>query len=128
MFAPKKMDLEEPQVVQYDSGFTADQIHEITLAHSTLTKRDLVGQPVTLEEFRDIIVPFFRIKRVETFNLNVGKEKVKKERVAKEAKPKKLTKKQIEAKVLEIAFKKAKKEELTQEEDEFFNTHTNQLL
>lgn len=128
MFAPKKMDLEEVPPIQYESGYTTDQIHEITLAHTMLSKRDLVGQPVTLEEFRDIIVPFFRIKRVEAFNLNVGKEKVKKERVPKEVKPKKLTKKQIEAKILEIAFKKAKNEELTEEETLFFNNHTNQLI
>jgi len=127
MFAPIPV---EPEIVKYESGFTEDQEHEIVLKHSLISKRNLTEEPITLEEFRDVIVPYFRVKRTEAFNLNVGKEKVKKERVVKEkvvkekvVKEKKLTKKEIEKQIMSLAFKKARGEDLTETEQEFFDKH-----
>jgi hypothetical protein len=123
MFAPKSLVPEEPSKL-YEHGYTPEQVAIITANKKELERRNLSEVPVTLEEFKDIVVPYQRIQRTEIFNLNPEKEK--KVRVVKEkvVKIKKLTKKQIGEKVTEIVFKLARSEELTEEEQVFFKEHT----
>jgi hypothetical protein len=124
MFAPKSLVPEEPSKL-YDHGYTPEQVAIITTNKKELERRNLSEVPVTLEEFKDIVVPYQRIQRTEVFNLNPEKEK--KVRVVKEkvVKVKKLTKKQISEKVTELVFKLARSEELTEEEQQFFKDNTN---
>lgn len=124
MFAPKSLVPEEPSKL-YDHGYTPEEVSSITIKKKELDKRNLSEEPITLEEFKDIVVPYQRIQRTEVWNLNPEKEK--KVRVVKEkvVKVKKLTKKQIAEKVTEIVFKLARSEELTEEEEQFFKDNTN---
>ena len=122
-FAPTALNV---VVKLYDHGFTPEEVISITAKKKQLEKRNLSDEPVTLEEFKDIVVPFQRIQRTEVFNLNPEKEKkvrVLKEKVVKE-KVVRLTKKFIESKITEIVYKMARGEELLEEETEFFNKHT----
>ena len=123
-FAPTALNVTETKM--YDHGFTPEEVIDITAKKKELEKRNLAEEPVTLEEFKDIVVPFQRIQRTEVFNLNPEKEKkvrVIKEKVVKE-KVVRLTKKYIETKITEIVYKMARGEELLEEETEFFNKHT----
>lgn len=123
-FAPTTLNVVQPKL--YDHGFTVEEVISITAKKKQLEKRNLSEEPVTLEEFKDIVVPFQRIQRTEIFNLNPEKEKkvrVLKEKVVKE-KVVRLTKKFIESKITEIVYKMARGEELLEEETEFFNKHT----
>jgi hypothetical protein len=121
-----------PEVVkpEYNHGFSEEEVYNIEKAKEELGRRDLLAQPVTLEEFKNIIVPFLRIKRTEAFILNPIKEKkvrVPREKLTKEPKPpkvKKLTKKEIKEKIDNLIFKKVMGEELTEEENIFFIAQT----
>lgn len=124
-FAPKSLNV-VAETKLYDHGFTPEEVITITAKKKELEKRNLAEEPVTLEEFKDIVVPYQRIQRTEVFNLNPEKEKkvrVIKEKVVKE-KVVRLTKKYIESKITEIVYKMARGEELLEEETEFFNKHT----
>jgi hypothetical protein len=137
-FAPKGslVPTEPEQAVKYDHGYTEEQVIIVTNARKELDKRDLVEFPVTLDEFKTIIIPYQRISRTTAFNLNPEKvkkppkEKVEKlpktrtPRVAKIPGEKKLTKKQIEERISDIIFYIATGKELTDEETLFFAEHT----
>lgn len=131
-FAPSSVKLpeEENKPIIYNHGFSEEQVHTITLAKSNLDKRNLSEFPVTLEEFKTIIIPWQRIKRTEAFNLNPEKPKkekvirVPKVKVPKEPKQKKLTKKFINDEMSRIIFKKAMGQELSPDELIFIEAHT----
>ena len=129
--APKALQaVPEEEKPKYQSGYTEEEELIIKEKKKQLDLRDLSEQPVTLEEFRDIVCPWFRIHRTEQFTLHP--EKVKAVRVPKEPKPKvekvpkekKLTKAQTTAKMQGILMKMATKVELTEEEQEFFKVQT----
>jgi len=131
MFAPQKLVTEAVPPV-YSHGYTPEQVEEIKLAKKELEKKPV--NEITLEDFKNIVVPFQRIHRTEIFNLNPEKikppkkERVVKPKVVREPKEKKMTKKEIEAKITDIIFKKALQNEVTEEEEAFFLLHTNQSL
>ena len=115
----------------YSHGFTPEQVEEIKAKKLSIEKRDLKKEPVTLDEFKTIIVPWNRIHRTEQFILNPKKEKAeRKPREKKEPapkKPKKLTKKHIQDKINDIVFKLAKGETISDEEQRFFDEQTKQI-
>ena len=111
----------------YISGYTPEEEDRIKKAKALLDKRDLVLEPVTLQEFRDIVAPYYRIDRIEQFILHPVKEK--KVRVPKEPKPKvpkvrKLTKKQAEEKLQGLIFKLAVQDDITDEERLWYKEYT----
>jgi len=115
------------EVVQFSSGYTEEQEQEIKLAKAKLELRDLLKEPVTLEEFKTIVVPWFRVVRTEDFILHpekVKKVRVIKEKVVREPKVKKPTKAFIKSEVQRLIFKLSRSEEFTEEEKVFFNTYT----
>ena len=82
---------EEKEKVPYNHGFSEEEVYKITSYINELEKRDLVEEPVSLEEFKNYVVPWYRIKRTEDFILNATKVKEKKVRepkAPKEPKPK----------------------------------------
>ena len=102
----------------YSHGFSPEEVEKIKLAREEISKRDLVAEPVTLEEFQEIVIPYLRISRTTSFNLNA------------KAKPKKapaLTKKEINAQINAIAFKQATGESLTKEEEAFFKENAKKV-
>ena len=109
-------------VNQYISGYTAEQEEHIRIAKLKLDRRDLIKEPITLEEFRTIVAPWYRINRTEKFRLHP--EKIKKERIPKEAKPKKLSKAAISKKLTSIIMKLGTGQSLTEEEEFFYKEHT----
>ncbi len=117
-----------PEAQPYDHGYSEEEVHRITLARNEITKRDLSKEPVTLEEFKNVIAPWFRIQRTEEFILHPVKEKVAKEpkapKVPKEPKPKKLTKKQIQDELTRLMFKMATGGTFSDEEKEFYFNQT----
>jgi hypothetical protein len=133
-FEVKPIELtEEPP--KWTHGYADEQVIEIKQAYKNLEKKVLEGYKHTLEEFKNIVVPYRRIHRTEEFILNDKPEKPKKEkrisepkeRKVKEPKPvkeKKLTKKQIQEKLNEVIFKMSRGEALTEEEDSFFKSQT----
>lgn len=129
---PKSLTSVPDEVPKYVSGYTEEEEIKIKQAKALLDERDLAAFPVTLEEFKNVIVPWFRISRTEEFILHpekvkkvrVLKEKVVKEKVIRVPKVKKLTKAQIQYKMSELVMKLAMKEEFTEEETEFFRIQT----
>lgn len=123
---PTTANLEQvPQIEnvnQYISGYTAEQEEHIRIAKLKLDRRDLIKEPITLEEFRTIIAPWYRINRTEEFRLHP--EKIKKERVPREVKPKKLSKAAISKKLTAIIMKLGTGQTLTEEEELFYKEHT----
>jgi hypothetical protein len=111
------------EVIKYTSGFTIEEEQLIKKAKTALELRDLLKEPVTLEEFKTVVVPWFRIVRTEDFILNP--EKVKKVRVIKEKeiKPKKPTKAFIKAEIQRLIFKLSRGEAFSEEETIFFNLY-----
>ena len=113
------------EVIKYSSGYTESEEIEIKSRKKEIESRNLVSHPVTIEEFRNTIAPWFRINRTEEFILHptkvkvvrVPKEKVVKEKVIKE---KKLTKAQTSAKMQDVIVKTMSGIELTEEEKEFY--------
>lgn len=104
------------------SGYTEQEEHEIRARKALIDSRNLEQYPVTLEEFKHTIAPWFRINRTEEFKLHP--EKLKTTRVGKEPKEpkiKKLTKAQLKARISELIIKKATTGNLTAEEQEFFD-------
>jgi len=139
-FAPKSLIPIEPEPIKlYDSGYTEEQIIDVKHKHAILIKRNLVTEPVTLDEFKFIIIPWQRINRTEVFNLNPEKVKVVKEKKAKEPstrKPRekkipgevKLSKKAIDIKISDIIFKMAVGEPLSEDDTRFFEQHTSKVM
>ena len=114
------------EVIKYTSGFTIEEEQSIKKAKVALELRDLLKEPVTLEEFKTIVVPWFRIVRTEDFIVNpekVKKVRVVKEKVVKEVKPKKPTKAFIKAEVQRLIFKLSRSEPFSEEENVFFNLY-----
>ena len=73
---------EAPQIYQH--GFSPEEVVRITEERNKLFDLIAKGHATTLEEFKNIIVPYQRIYRTEQFILNPPKPvKEKKERVAK---------------------------------------------
>jgi hypothetical protein len=121
---------ESAEPPKYSSGYPPEEEDRIKREKALIDARDLTLFPVTLEEFKTIVAPWFRINRTEEFILHpekvkkervpkVPKEKVVKERLPKE---KKLTKGQVQAKLQEIIMKKAFGQEVSEEEESFYNT------
>ena len=104
----------------YSHGFPPEEVETIKLDREEISKRDLVAEPVTLEEFCKVIMPYLRITRTETFNLNAKKATTRKKTPA-------LTKKEINAQINAIAFKQATGESLTKEEEAFFKENAKKV-
>ena len=124
---PTVLQVIEVEVPKYVSGYTEEEETQIKLAKQRIDARDLALEPVTLEEFKTVIAPWFRIHRTEEFILHP--EKIKPIRVPKEAKPKvpkekKLTKAQTQNKFQQCIMKMATGEAFTEEEAEFFKKQT----
>ena len=129
---PKSLqETSESEVPKYSSGYTEEEELNIKQAKILIEQRDLESLPVTLEEFRLIIAPWFRINRTEEFILKA--EKVKPVRVPREPKApkapkeprvKKRTKAQVEFKMKELLFKLATNTEFTEEETLFYKEQT----
>jgi len=108
----------------YVHGFSNEQVATIKEGKAGLDARNLAEEPVTLEEFKTIVVPWNRIHRVEQFILHIEKPKVAKTPRAKKIvvpKVKKLTKKAIKEKLDSIIGKKMFGAEVTEEEEAFYN-------
>lgn len=110
-----------PVAEEYHHGYTEEQVEEIKKKFSLIEDR----QDISLEQFRDIVIPHIRIHRITEFKLAKEKKvrKVKEPKEPKEPKAKKLTKKQIDAKVFEITFKIAAGKDITEEEKEFYTQY-----
>jgi len=121
------------EIPKYEHGYSEPEVDKIVKAMEGIKKRDLQLEPVTLEEMKDVVVPFQRIHRTTVFNLNPEKPKKEpKERVAKEPKEKKprvkkLTAAEKKKKINDIVMKMATGQDLTQEEEEFFNANTTKV-
>jgi len=115
---------EEPEG-KYRHGFSDAEVEKIKKLKKEIDKRDLIESPVTLQEFKEVIIPWNRIHRTEVFNLNIKEKKVTKKKTPapKTPKEKKLTKKAIEKKLNDIVFKQATGEALSSEEQKFFEEH-----
>lgn len=126
---------EEPTKI-YKHGYSEEAVTRITAAKKAIDARDLSEEPVSLDEVREVIVPWNRIHRVKEFNLHpvkvTGKKKVVKQssltvgrkRGAVKPKVKKLTKKFIAEEIGRLVFKVALQESLTEEEQAFYEEHT----
>lgn len=105
------------ELPKYEHGYSLEQVERLKLAKAAIEKRNLAENPVTLEEFKTIIVPWNRVHRTEVFNLIPAKKvAAKKPRVAK---VKKLTKKALQEKLNDVIFRKASGNDITNEEEEF---------
>jgi len=115
---PLKTVVSEPT---YTHGFSLEEETRIKEGKKAIEERDIVAEPVTLEEFKTIIVPWNRIYRTEQFILHPPKA-AKKPRAVRVTKPKvkKLTKKAIAEKINNIVFKIATGEEVSEEEQTFY--------
>lgn len=122
--------VDEPK--PYSHGYSHQEVEEIKAKKKMLEARLLAnGSPVTLEEFKTIVVPHIRIHRTEEFIFKPDKPvKPKKEPVIREAKqpkaPKapKITKKQELQVLQQLMFKLAQGGKLTPEEQVFFDKQT----
>lgn len=119
-------------IVTYDHGYSIEEVAMIISKKKELDEGILLGKQVTLDEFKNIVVPYQRINRVEAFTLNAIKEtknKVDRRTTtrSKDTKPKKLGKAQITLKLNEIIMKMALGT-ITKEEEEFYNNYTTPLL
>ena len=81
--------LQEETKPLYDHGFTPEEVIELTNKRNDLFDRIGKGHSTTLDEFKNIIVPYQRIYRTEQFILNPIKEKkIKEPKAPKEKKAK----------------------------------------
>lgn len=119
----------------YNHGYSDEEVRRITDLHNELKARDLKSNPISLEEYKKIVVPFLRINRVEAFNLKAASAKKPKEPKAakapkepKVAKPKKLSKKAIEVELSRIVMAKAMGTSVSETDLAFFNEHTKSNL
>jgi len=82
----------------YDHGFTVEEVASIKKAKEAISARQILS--VTLQEFKEVIVPWTRIHRTEQFILHPPKEvKTRVAKAPKVPKEKKLSKKALEAKL-----------------------------
>lgn len=123
----------EPEIPKpYDHGYDEATVAKITQLHAEAKARDLKANPITLEEFKNVVVPFLRINRTEAFNIKAANTKVPKVKIPKEVKvkepkvlkPKKLTKKFIESELSRIIMSKATGVALSEADTTFFSEHT----
>lgn len=120
MFEPVVLVPTQVDKSPYSHGFTQEEVLYIKANFTLLEKRDKTKEPVTLEEFKNIVIPACRINRTEEFILNPPKVK----KVAKLPKLPKLTKKAIRERLEVIILKKVQGKEVTEEEDSFFIEHS----
>lgn len=109
----------------YNHGYSEEEVNKITKTIKGIEERDLIKEPVSFEEFKNYVVPWFRIRRTEDFILKEVKSKAAK--APKEPKlkaPKKLTKKAIQEELTRLMFKQVAGQELTPEEQAFYNNPT----
>jgi hypothetical protein len=123
----------QPEEAIYDHGYSEEEVIRLTELNKELDKKVDKGYEPTLEEFKTIICPMFRINRKEAFILNKPKEKpvkvpkekkVKEPKAPKTPKPKKLTAKEIKARqerLNKIIMKKAAGAELNEDDKEFLD-------
>lgn len=128
----------EDDVTMYSHGIDPQKVEFILEKKKEIEARiNNGGEAVTLEEFKEIIIPWNRIHRTTEFILNKPKEKVKKvrepkepkapraPRAAKEPKEKKLTKKEVEKLLNSAIIKMATGQTLTEQEQQVFDEHAN---
>jgi len=106
---------------EYSHGYNEEEVKKITLAKELIDKRDLIDYPVTLNEFKVVIIPYLRIQRTEAFNINTEVVKVK---VTKPPKP-------PSAAALKKRYKTIQKSildevDVNEEDMEFYTNYTNQ--
>ena len=114
-----KSSTEPIEEVKYDHGFTEEQV---ALIESKINK--LESSEVSLEDFKNFVVPWFRIHRTKEFILHPEKVKPTREPKPKTVRVKKLTKKQTMEKMQELIVKLSKGIAFTEEETKFFNEQT----
>ena len=113
----------------YSSGYTPAEEQTIRKLKEALELRDLVKEPVTLEEFRTIVIPWIIIDRTEAFVLNPEKikvakaAKVPKEPGVKAPRVKKPTKKELQDRYIAVAMNVARGAEISAEDMEFYNNY-----
>jgi len=126
--------LPDEQATLYSHGIPLEKVDLIKQQKANLEKRiNNGGEAVTLDEFKEIVIPWLRIHRTEAFILNKPKEKEKKVRdpkepkaprqpkVPKPLKEKRLTKKETEKRLSVCIIKKALGQLLSEEEQAFFD-------
>jgi hypothetical protein len=129
-FASNIFDTPAETVQAYAHGVRPELVEDIKQQKVALEKRiNNGGEPVSLDEFKEIVIPWIRIHRTEVFILNP--EKPKKEKKVKEVKPpkekkatapkeKKLTAKQVQARISAIVMAKAMGQIISEEDRMFF--------
>ena len=138
-FAAKIDTPAEDEVTPYSHGIDPQKVEFILEKKKEIEARiNNGGEAVTLEEFKEIIIPWNRIHRTTEFILN--KPKVKKVREPKEPKAprapraakepkapkeKKLTKKEVEKLLNSAIIKMATGQALTEQEQQVFDEHAN---
>lgn len=137
-FTPQVVELNETAAPNfYSHGYTPEEVKEITEKRDKILSRNLREFPTTLEEFRDIIIPWCRMNRTQEFILNTKKkeesakpkrEKKEKTPSVKEPKVKKLTKKEITSETQRIYMKQFSNQELSEEEKTFYETYMRNSL
>jgi hypothetical protein len=131
----------EDDVTMYSHGIDPQKVEFILEKKKEIEARiNNGGEAVTLEEFKEIIIPWNRIHRTSEFILNKPKEKIKKVREPKEPKAprapraakepkapkeKKLTKKEVEKLLNSAIVKMATGQALTEQEQQVFDEHAN---
>lgn len=124
--------LSNEEDIVYVHGYSEEAVERILTTKSEISKRDKEEFPVTRDEVRTIIVPWNRIHRVKEFILHPAKTKAKTKAKAKTStlsrkaapKVKKLTKKFIAEEISRIVFKIALQQDVTEEEQKFYDLHT----
>ena len=115
-----KIETEKPI---YSHGFSESEVIKIKSEREAIYNRDILKNPVSIEEFKNVIVPWIRIHRTEEFILHPEKIKVVREKKPKVIKEKKLTKKQIKDKITDIIMRMAAGEEISEEDSTFMNIY-----
>lgn len=124
--------LSEEEEKIYIHGYSDEEVARILTEKSNISKRDKSEFPVTRDEVRTVIVPWNRIHRVKEFILHPVKTKAKAKAkpvtssLSRKAPPKvkRVTKKFIAEEIGRIVFKIALEQEVTEEEQKFYDLHT----
>lgn len=128
---PKIIEIVPEEVPKYNHGYSEEEVSKITNTIKNIELRDLINEPVSFEEFKNYVVPWFRIKRTEDFILKEVKPKATKgpktPKVTKPKAPKKMTKKAIQDELTRLLFKQVSGQALTPEEQAFYNNPTGEV-
>ena len=137
MWQPEQVTADSIQTEEkrYDHGFSEEEVARLKSLKAELDKKLLSGYRTTIEDMKNIVVPWLRVNRTEEFNLKAPKEKPPKAEKGEKAprkprepkepkapKAKKLTakeRKEINLRIQKIFALKAAGRELSDEDKEF---------